>query len=61
MSEPANRPGRLGIGIIGAGKVGAVLGAALRSAGHALVGVHAVSEDSRTRAEALLPLSLIHI
>lgn len=55
MSEPANRPGRLGIGVIGAGKVGAVLGAALRSAGHALVGVHAVSEDSRTRAEALLP------
>ncbi|WP_129661357.1 Rossmann-like and DUF2520 domain-containing protein [Rothia uropygialis] len=55
MTEPASRPGRLGIGIIGAGKVGAVLGAALRNAGHALVGVHAVSEESRTRAEALLP------
>lgn len=55
MTEPSSRPGRLGIGIIGAGKVGAVLGAALRNAGHALVGVHAVSEESRTRAEALLP------
>ena len=33
------RPGRLGVGIIGAGKVGAVLGAALRAAEHAVVGV----------------------
>ncbi|OFI39058.1 oxidoreductase [Arthrobacter sp. SW1] len=49
------RPGRLGIGIIGAGKVGAVLGAALRAAEHAVVGVSAVSEDSRERAETLLP------
>mgnify|MGYP002715824360 CR=1 FL=1 len=32
MSEAANRPGRLGVGVIGAGKVGAVLGAALRNA-----------------------------
>ncbi|MEE1621398.1 Rossmann-like and DUF2520 domain-containing protein [Zafaria sp. Z1313] len=49
------RPGRLGIGVIGAGKVGAVLGAALRAAEHAVVGVHAVSEASRERAEMLLP------
>ena len=49
------RPGRLGIGVVGAGKVGAVLGAALRAAEHAVVGVHAVSEESRERAEALLP------
>ncbi|MDO5635228.1 MAG: DUF2520 domain-containing protein [Micrococcus sp.] len=49
------RPGRLGIGVIGAGRVGAVLGAALRGAGHTITGVHAVSEASRTRAEALLP------
>lgn len=41
--------------MIGAGKVGAVLGAALRNAGHAVTGVHAVSEASRTRAESLLP------
>ncbi len=49
------KPGRLGVGIIGAGRVGAVLGAALRAAGHAVVGVSAVSEDSRDRAENLLP------
>ena len=53
--DPARRPGRLGIGIIGAGKVGSVLGAALRSAGHAVVGVSAVSAASRERAENLLP------
>ncbi|SEE96101.1 Predicted oxidoreductase, contains short-chain dehydrogenase (SDR) and DUF2520 domains [Arthrobacter alpinus] len=51
----AIKPGRLGIGIIGAGKVGAVLGAALRGAGHAVVGVSAVSEASKERAEMLLP------
>lgn len=54
MNSPI-RPARLNIGIISAGKVGAVLGAALRSAGHTITGVHAVSEASRTRADALLP------
>lgn len=49
------KPGRLGIGIIGAGKVGAVLGAALRAAEHAIVGVSAVSEASLERAASLLP------
>lgn len=49
------KPARLGIGIISAGKVGAVLGAALRAAGHAIVGVHARSEASAERAENLLP------
>ena len=51
----ASRPGRLGVGIIGAGKVGVVLGAALRAAEHQVVGVHAVSEASKERAEMLLP------
>ncbi|WP_019483983.1 Rossmann-like and DUF2520 domain-containing protein [Arthrobacter sp. TB 23] len=51
----ARRPGRLGVGVIGAGKVGAVLGAALRAADHAIIGVSAVSEASRERAEMLLP------
>lgn len=55
MNEPQHRPGRLGVGIISAGKVGSVLGAALRAAGHAVVGVHAHSEASRERADALLP------
>ena len=52
---PPGRPGRLGIGIISAGRVGAVLGCALRAEEHQVVGVHAVSEDSRERAEMLLP------
>jgi predicted short-subunit dehydrogenase-like oxidoreductase (DUF2520 family) len=52
MSE---RSGRLGVGIVGAGRVGPVLGAALAGAGHAIVGISAVSADSRDRAEAMLP------
>lgn len=53
MSAPAAP--RLGIGIIGAGRVGAVLGAALRAEGHAITGAYAVSDASRERAAALLP------
>jgi predicted short-subunit dehydrogenase-like oxidoreductase (DUF2520 family) len=49
------RSGRLGIGIVGAGKVGPVFGAALAGAGHAIVGISAVSQQSRDRAEAMLP------
>lgn len=48
-------PPRLGIGVIGAGRVGAVLGAALRAEGHAVTGAYAVSEASRARAADLLP------
>ncbi|WP_394940549.1 Rossmann-like and DUF2520 domain-containing protein [Psychromicrobium sp. YIM B11713] len=55
MDRASERPGRLGVAVIGAGKVGAVLGAALRSAGHAVIGVSAVSQESRDRAESLLP------
>ena len=51
----AERSGRLGVGIIGAGRVGPVLGAALLGAGHAIVGISAVSEASRDRADAMLP------
>src|SRR5699024_9091159 len=51
---PVTAP-RLGIGVIGAGRVGAVLGAALRGEGHALTGAYAVSDASRERAAALLP------
>lgn len=49
------RSGRLGIGVIGAGHVGPVLGAALAGAGHAITGISAVSAHSRERAEAILP------
>lgn len=51
----ARRPGRLRVGVVGAGRVGAVLGAALRLAGHDIVAVSAVSDLSRRRASALLP------
>ncbi|MBF4575073.1 Rossmann-like and DUF2520 domain-containing protein [Frondihabitans sp. VKM Ac-2883] len=54
--SPAGRPsGRLGVGIVGAGHVGPILGAALAAAGHAIVGISAVSEVSRDRADAILP------
>lgn len=46
---------RSGIGVVGAGRVGAVLGAALRRAGYPVVGVTARSAGSRARAAALLP------
>ncbi|MCL2463957.1 MAG: DUF2520 domain-containing protein [Micrococcales bacterium] len=55
MTAPADRPGRLGVGVVGAGRVGAVLGNALRAAGHPVVAVSAVSQESRERAEMLLP------
>lgn len=53
--EPGERPGRLAVGIVGAGRVGAVLGAALTIAGHRIVAVSAVSAASRRRAAQLLP------
>lgn len=49
------RSARLGVGIIGSGRVGPVIGAALGGAGHAIVGITAVSEESLDRAGALLP------
>lgn len=47
--------GRLGVGIVGAGRVGPVLGAALAAAGHAIVGVSASTDDERDRVESMLP------
>lgn len=55
MSQPEERPARLAVGVVGAGRVGAVLGAALQRAGHRVVGVSAVSDASRARAAVLLP------
>lgn len=43
------------IGVVGAGRVGAVLAAALRASGHTIVSVAGESDASRGRAEALLP------
>ncbi|MGV2984750.1 DUF2520 domain-containing protein [Microbacterium sp. AGC85] len=42
-----NRDGRLGVGIIGAGRVGPVIGAALAGAGHAITGITSGSDDDR--------------
>ena len=47
------RSARLGVGIIGAGRVGPVIGAALGGAGHALVGITHGSDDERV--DAILP------
>ena len=67
MSEPSGprvgggpsdgdaRPARLAIGVVGTGRVGAVLGAALGRAGHRVVAAYAVSVASRHRAHTLLP------
>ena len=49
----SGRDGRLGVGIIGAGRVGPVVGAALAGAGHALTGITSGSDDDRV--EAILP------
>jgi len=51
----AAAPPRLRVGVVGTGRAGSVLGAALARAGHAVVAAYAVSEVSRLRAEALLP------
>jgi predicted short-subunit dehydrogenase-like oxidoreductase (DUF2520 family) len=53
--HPADRPARLTVGAIGAGRVGAVLAAALARAGHRVSAVSAVSHESQRRAEELLP------
>jgi predicted short-subunit dehydrogenase-like oxidoreductase (DUF2520 family) len=45
----------LDVGILGTGRVGAVLGAALTRAGHRVIGATGVSVESRRRAERLLP------
>jgi predicted short-subunit dehydrogenase-like oxidoreductase (DUF2520 family) len=45
----------LRVGVVGAGRVGAVLAAALRDAGHEVVAAAGESDASRRRIEALLP------
>lgn len=49
------RPARLTVGVVSAGKVGAVLGAALERAEHVVAGCSAVSRASRARAARWLP------
>ena len=51
---PVSHP-TFGVGVIGAGRVGAVLAAALRAAGHDVVAAAGESDASRGRIDALLP------
>lgn len=57
--DPRDRPARLGVGVVGAGRVGPALAASLQLAGHRPVAVSAVSATSRGRAERLLPGVLV--
>jgi len=50
-----SRPARLAVGVVSAGRVGSVLGAALAQAGHTVVGASGVSRESVRRAAELLP------
>lgn len=49
----------LRVGVVGAGRVGAVLAAALQSAGHEIVAVAGESDASRARIASLLPGVLV--
>ncbi|MCZ2803939.1 DUF2520 domain-containing protein [Modestobacter sp. VKM Ac-2983] len=55
LPAAAEAPARLRVGIVGAGRVGAVLGAALAAAGHEVVAASGVSAASAERAARLLP------
>ncbi|HTE73752.1 MAG TPA: DUF2520 domain-containing protein [Actinomycetes bacterium] len=55
LGDVGSRPARLAVGVVGAGRVGSVLGAALQQAGHRVVAVSAVSDASLRRAGDLLP------
>jgi predicted short-subunit dehydrogenase-like oxidoreductase (DUF2520 family) len=52
--DPSGAP-RLRVAVIGVGRVGSVLGAALTRAGHRVVAATGVSNDSIRRAERMLP------
>jgi len=53
--SPAGVPSGTRIGVVGAGRVGAVLASALRSAGHEIVAAAGDSDASRSRIDTLLP------
>jgi predicted short-subunit dehydrogenase-like oxidoreductase (DUF2520 family) len=55
VTSADERPARLDVGVVGAGRVGSVLGAALARVGHRVVAISAVSEASLARAAGLLP------
>jgi predicted short-subunit dehydrogenase-like oxidoreductase (DUF2520 family) len=59
LDDVASRPARLRVGVVGAGRVGSALGAALQRAGHSVVAATAVSAQTRARVQRLLPAARI--
>jgi predicted short-subunit dehydrogenase-like oxidoreductase (DUF2520 family) len=55
LPPAADAPARLRVGVVGAGRVGSVLGAALAAAGHDVEAAAGVSRESAERAARLLP------
>jgi predicted short-subunit dehydrogenase-like oxidoreductase (DUF2520 family) len=55
MNSTTDRPGRLTVGIVGAGRVGTALGAALTLAGHTVVAASATSQPALRRLRRRLP------
>jgi predicted short-subunit dehydrogenase-like oxidoreductase (DUF2520 family) len=54
--EPwTEKPPRLDVGVVGTGRAGSVIGAALKRTGHQIKACTAVTDLSKLRAEALLP------
>jgi predicted short-subunit dehydrogenase-like oxidoreductase (DUF2520 family) len=58
-SSTTEHPARLAVGVIGAGRAGTALGAALARAGHDVVAAAAVSDASVQRARATFPGAVI--
>jgi len=59
LSSTGGHPARLAVGIVGAGRAGTALGAALARAGHRVVAASAVSDASLSRARANFPGAVI--
>ncbi len=50
---------RMNVGVIGPGRAGSALAAALARAGHHVVAAYAVSDESKGRVEELFPQAVI--
>ncbi|MGI8528244.1 MAG: Rossmann-like and DUF2520 domain-containing protein [Geodermatophilaceae bacterium] len=59
IMTPSASASRLRVGVIGAGRVGSVLGRALSHAGHPVVAASGVSSESVRRARLLLPAAAL--
>lgn len=55
MDAASPTPPRLRVAVVGAGRVGSVLGAALARAGHTILAGYALSDRSRRHAAGLIP------